>query len=141
RTRVCEAVRYTTGGAGNRQRRFSRGRTRRMGEGLCAGSALERCQGSARARLAAETSRSGKRDRRACLTFLATRGRRVRQRAACLCSAQRIFLKILERAKGLEPSTPTLARSCSTTELHPRPKALAAIHAPATRRAMPNAAR
>jgi hypothetical protein len=32
----------------------------------------------------------------------------------------------LERAKGLEPSTPTLARSCSTTELHPRPKALAA---------------
>ena len=34
--------------------------------------------------------------------------------------------EILERAKGLEPSTPTLARSCSTTELHPRPKALAA---------------
>src|SRR5262252_4155474 len=32
----------------------------------------------------------------------------------------------LERAKGLEPSTPTLARSCSTTELHPHPKALAA---------------
>lgn len=29
---------------------------------------------------------------------------------------------ILERAKGLEPSTPTLARSCSTTELHPHPK-------------------
>jgi hypothetical protein len=28
----------------------------------------------------------------------------------------------LERAKGLEPSTPTLARSCSTTELHPHPK-------------------
>src|SRR4051812_7789585 len=27
----------------------------------------------------------------------------------------------LERAKGLEPSTPTLARSCSTTELHPHP--------------------
>src|SRR5262252_2716530 len=35
----------------------------------------------------------------------------------------------LERAKGLEPSTPTLARSCSTTELHPHPKALAAIEA------------
>src|SRR5262249_35417917 len=35
-----------------------------------------------------------------------------------------------ERAKGLEPSTPTLARSCSTTELHPHPKTLAA----ATRR-------
>src|SRR3954453_4059362 len=32
----------------------------------------------------------------------------------------------LERAKGLEPSTPTLARSCSTTELHPHPL-LAAI--------------
>jgi hypothetical protein len=27
----------------------------------------------------------------------------------------------LERAKGFEPSTPTLARSCSTPELHPRP--------------------
>jgi hypothetical protein len=32
------------------------------------------------------------------------------------------FEKILERAKGLEPSTPTLARSCSTTELHPHPR-------------------
>src|ERR1700685_4857518 len=30
-------------------------------------------------------------------------------------------LESLERAKGLEPSTPTLARSCSTTELHPHP--------------------
>lgn len=28
--------------------------------------------------------------------------------------------QIMERAKGLEPSTPTLARLCSTTELHPR---------------------
>ena len=28
----------------------------------------------------------------------------------------------LERAKGFEPSTPTLARSCSTPELHPHPK-------------------
>jgi Ala-tRNA(Pro) deacylase len=27
----------------------------------------------------------------------------------------------VERAKGFEPSTPTLARSCSTTELHPHP--------------------
>ena len=26
---------------------------------------------------------------------------------------------ILERAKGFEPSTPTLARLCSTPELHP----------------------
>lgn len=31
----------------------------------------------------------------------------------------------LERAKGLEPSTPTLARSCSTTELHPHPVSVA----------------
>src|SRR5579872_2671354 len=38
----------------------------------------------------------------------------------------------LERAKGLEPSTPTLARSCSTTELHPHPKALTVQIAPAT---------
>jgi hypothetical protein len=44
----------------------------------------------------------------------------------------------LERAKGLEPSTPTLARSCSTTELHPHPKALAAITG--NGRPMPNAA-
>src|SRR6185312_13693908 len=29
--------------------------------------------------------------------------------------------KKLERAKGFEPSIPTLARSCSTTELHPHP--------------------
>ena len=28
----------------------------------------------------------------------------------------------LERAKGFEPSTPTLARSCSTPELHPHPE-------------------
>src|SRR3569832_852496 len=26
-----------------------------------------------------------------------------------------------ERAKGSEPATPTLARSCATTELHPHP--------------------
>src|SRR3981189_503568 len=32
-------------------------------------------------------------------------------------------LKSLERAKGFEPSTPTLARSCSTPELHPHPSA------------------
>src|SRR3569623_3339933 len=30
--------------------------------------------------------------------------------------------KILERAKGFEPSPPTLARSCSTPELHPHQK-------------------
>jgi hypothetical protein len=31
------------------------------------------------------------------------------------------FLVLLERAKGFEPSTPTLARLCSTPELHPHP--------------------
>src|SRR6185437_2987502 len=35
----------------------------------------------------------------------------------------------LERAKGFEPSTPTLARLCSTTELHPRPIRLASTGA------------
>ena len=30
----------------------------------------------------------------------------------------------LERAMGIEPTTPTLARSCSTAELHPRPGGL-----------------
>ena len=30
--------------------------------------------------------------------------------------------EILERAKGFEPSTPTLARLCSTPELHPHPR-------------------
>src|SRR5436305_5190683 len=32
-------------------------------------------------------------------------------------------MRKLERAKGFEPSTPTLARSCSTPELHPHPRA------------------
>ena len=32
-----------------------------------------------------------------------------------------VLKKKLERAKGFEPSTPTLARSCSTPELHPHP--------------------
>src|ERR1700733_3368833 len=32
--------------------------------------------------------------------------------------------EILERAKGFEPSTPTLARLCSTPELHPHPRRL-----------------
>src|SRR3954463_15486670 len=36
----------------------------------------------------------------------------------------------LERAKGFEPSTPTLARSCSTTELHPHPLGRAARRPP-----------
>ena len=37
------------------------------------------------------------------------------------CGFRENPLKKLERAKGFEPSTPTLARSCSTTELHPHP--------------------
>ena len=32
-----------------------------------------------------------------------------------------ILCGFLERAKGFEPSTPTLARLCSTPELHPHP--------------------
>src|SRR3954452_9533679 len=39
---------------------------------------------------------------------------------------------MLERAKGFEPSTPTLARLCSTPELRPR-----AAAAGAARRALP----
>src|SRR5580693_710031 len=38
----------------------------------------------------------------------------------------------LERAKGFEPSTPTLARSCSTPELHPHPLEIVALLSPAT---------
>ncbi len=34
----------------------------------------------------------------------------------------RKLLENLERAKGFEPSTPTLARLCSTPELHPHPR-------------------
>ena len=30
-------------------------------------------------------------------------------------------MRQLERAMGIEPTTPTLARSCSTAELHPHP--------------------
>ena len=48
-------------------------------------------------------------------------------------------LENLERAKGFEPSTPTLARSCSTTELHPHPRDCG-DRSPATGRPMPNAA-
>src|SRR6185312_14278975 len=38
--------------------------------------------------------------------------------------AREIMMRRLERAKGFEPSTPTLARSCSTPELHPQNQAL-----------------
>ena len=60
-------------------------------------------------------------------------------------ACQRAFVKLLlfernlERAKGLEPSTPTLARSCSTTELHPHPRWRRSLAG--NGRPMPNAAR
>src|SRR5579859_5771919 len=44
----------------------------------------------------------------------------------------------LERAKGFEPSTPTLARSCSTPELHPHPWDCR-LNVTGDRRPMPNA--
>src|SRR5204863_7413333 len=37
------------------------------------------------------------------------------------CLVRLTFRSFLERAKGFEPSTPTLARLCSTPELHPHP--------------------
>ena len=36
------------------------------------------------------------------------------------CLSKDLLRWKLERVKGFEPSTPTLARLCSTTELHPR---------------------
>src|SRR5436305_11233339 len=54
---------------------------------------------------------------------------------ASRCSKERR----LERAKGFEPSTPTLARSCSTPELHPHPKSSGWVAAGAPR--MPKHAR
>jgi hypothetical protein len=89
-----------------------------------------------RSRLEPEISGSGTGHRGAAMMRIAQN-----EKPAC----QRAFVKLcqirehLERAKGLEPSTPTLARSCSTTELHPRPKELAAM-TPTTGRAMPKAA-
>jgi hypothetical protein len=37
-------------------------------------------------------------------------------------AASIVWRQILERAKGFEPSTPTLARLYSTPELHPHPR-------------------
>jgi hypothetical protein len=45
----------------------------------------------------------------------------LRETQPALASALNDFSKLLERAKGFEPSTPTLARLCSTPELHPHP--------------------
>ena len=41
--------------------------------------------------------------------------------AAAFTDRSRRPVRLLERAKGFEPSTPTLARLCSTPELRPRP--------------------
>jgi hypothetical protein len=43
-------------------------------------------------------------------------------RLSAACQNLFKYQEFLERAKGFEPSTPTLARSCSTTELHPHPR-------------------
>jgi hypothetical protein len=48
-----------------------------------------------------------------------TKKRKARRMAGLRLIAN--FEENLERAKGFEPSTPTLARSCSTPELHPHP--------------------
>ena len=46
-----------------------------------------------------------------------------KQKTAPKGRSNKLFsLRKLERAKGFEPSTPTLARLCSTPELHPRPR-------------------
>src|SRR5687767_6826483 len=47
--------------------------------------------------------------------------KRLPQRPAGAGGALGNVKRKLERAKGFEPSTPTLARLCSTPELHPRP--------------------
>ena len=65
--------------------------------------------------------------------------RQSRLTAACRSIIALACEKILERAKGLEPSTPTLARSCSTTELHPHPRCRRSLAG--NGRAMPNAGR
>ncbi len=51
----------------------------------------------------------------------ASSGRRVRQKAGPSTRPSITTGEKLERAKGFEPSTPTLARLCSTPELHPHP--------------------
>src|SRR5882757_6440979 len=73
-------------------------------------------QGAARLGLATNAPRSRRRNRR---SLSAPKPKRPPVRRAFV-SLQSLG-KNLERAKGLEPSTPTLARSCSTTELHPHP--------------------
>jgi hypothetical protein len=45
------------------------------------------------------------------------------ERHCCKCSFDVDFSMVcLERAMGFEPTTPTLARLCSTPELHPHPQ-------------------
>jgi hypothetical protein len=49
-------------------------------------------------------------------------------RLSAACQNLFRYREKLERAKGFEPSTPTLARSCSTPELHPHPLRLPESH-------------
>ena len=63
-----------------------------------------------------------------------------RPKAACLRSPEgdQLSRRRMERAKGFEPSTPTLARLCSTPELHPHPWVSAsAFNAASTGGSMP----
>ena len=66
-----------------------------------------------------ETHRSGARlDTPCCRCVAKLNGRN--GEAELTANKPLIYLEFLERAKGFEPSTPTLARLCSTPELHPR---------------------
>src|SRR5438477_5722867 len=127
-----KTFRLAASDAGNHFHGGNSGRTRRLGKGPCARPAAERREGAARTRLDAETPRSRLRSR----SFHDGRGCDDRSRPEFIpknekpadtaglrqTSSNFAITKILERAKGLEPSTPTLARSCSTTELHPHPR-------------------
>ena len=57
-----------------------------------------------------------------CLVLLPLTGLAPALRGACTCGCRsRSYVdEAMERAKGFEPSTPTLARLCSTPELRPR---------------------
>src|SRR5262245_8826180 len=87
--------------------------------------------GSKLARSACGTKRNTRAARRCAIAGLAS-APAPRTPAAALMNVRRSMTarlwrgaqrggEILERAKGFEPSTPTLARLCSTPELHPRP--------------------
>ena len=115
RARLCEALRHAASG-----RRKSSRRMRPPPNGANGRAAMRAISGSAARRRNASSAGSRSisirkaRSRRHALDCK-TKSPRTR---ACLNPG---WPGNLERAKGLEPSTPTLARSCSTTELHPHP--------------------